>query len=185
LKIDSELTKALLKLDSHLLIGEDAPIRKVIPYTKLDWDTEVDISKDRTADILVTINYKNYRAQHKVVIEIENDREFDPESVLRRVKRGAGQNSIIVIIPKEFERSSFHFQKAKIPVWLWTATCRWQCRNCDNVTTSSVSLTPSHCHSCGKSGFLRWIEPEDIKFEPAENNPQLEFKDARPPFYMG
>ena len=173
--IDSELTKALLQLDDNLSIGKDAPILKMVSAPHLDWETEVDIGKDRTVDILITVNYR-HQSHRAIAIEIENDRKFDIEAVLRRIKRQKTY-STVVVIPKEFERHSFQFQKSGIPVWYWTATCRWTCRSCGKTTTTSSSLTPNKCQECNKQGFLSWIEPEDIKFTEATKNPQLLLKE--------
>ena len=173
--IDSELTRALLQPDDNLSIGKAASIRKIISAPHLDWETEVDIGKDRTVDILITVNYR-HESPRAIAVEIENDRKLDIEAVLRRIKRQKTY-STVVIIPKEFERHSFQFQKSGIPVWYWTATCRWVCRNCGKTTTSSSSLAPSKCQHCQKQGFLSWIEPEKIEFMEAEKNPSLKLKE--------
>ena len=172
--IDSELTKALLQPDENLQIGKDAPIRDMVKAPNLDWETEFDIGTNRTADIMVFLLYK-YHSRKQVVVEVENDRKFEVETVLRKIKRQHDYPTI-AIIPKEFERHSYQFQKSGIPVWYWTATCKWKCRACDNITTSSSSLTPPRCIHCNKQGFLKWIEPENIEFTPAEKNPELKWR---------
>lgn len=177
MKIDSEISKALLQVDENNVIGKDAPITKIVHSNRLDWEPEADIGRNRTTDILITINSKNY-SPSEVAIEIENDREFDVEATLRKIKRQTRYPNV-VIIPKEYQRFSYLFQKSGIPVWYWTATCRWICRHCKGITTSSSSLMPSRCQNCEKQGFLSWSEPENIKFEEADKNPPLITNDTQ------
>jgi len=111
---------------------------------------------------------------------MENDREFDVGAILRKIKRGNYYYPKIVIIPKIFQRFAWRFQASGIYVWYWTATCKWLCRDCNETTTSSSSITPSRCSKCKKgSNFLSWIGIIKVKFEKAKNNPPLSYEVAR------
>jgi len=140
----------------------------------IDYDTEVDIGKNRTADILLVVRRNS--KEHRVVVEIENDRKFDVGEVLRKIKRDQLYPTVI-IIPKQFQGHSYRFQKSRIPVWFWTARCKWSCRKCEHTTISDSSRTPNQCSKCEKSGshVLSWIGAEDAEFEEAPNNPSLDF----------
>jgi len=171
--IDDELIKALIQPDQSNEIGESAPLKSILRFNKLEYDTEVDVGKNRTADILVTKIYADYKERPKIIIEVENDREFDVGQVLRKLQKDR-QYPIIVIIPKEFEDHAFRFQKSGIPVWFWTATCNWICRFCNKTTATTSSLTPFRCAQCGKGGnTLRWIGVDKVQFEEARNNPSI------------
>jgi len=112
------------------------------------------------------------------VILVENDRKFDVGKTLRKAKRTLDMRyPIKVIIPKEFKDHAFRFQKSGIPVWYWIAICRWLCRDCNKITKSSSSLTPPRCDHCNKRGFLHWVSPEDVDFEPDEKNSLINYKD--------
>lgn len=172
--IDSEIIRALIQPDQYHQIGKDAPVKKLVHLKILDYDTEVDIGKKRTADILLTIRRKS--KQHKVVIEAENDRKFDVGEILRKSKRQR-RYPTMVIIPKKEERHAFRFKKSGILVCYWEATCKWICRKCNKITTSASSLIPIKCANCGKGGnfFLRWLEA-DVKFEEDKNNPPMNYE---------
>ena len=172
--IDNELIRALINPDRYGEIGKDSPLKRLIRLKIIDYDTEVDIDKNRTADVLLVVRRKS--KQHKVVIEVENDRRLDIGEILRKIKR-VKLYPTIVIIPQKFKEHSFRFQKSQIPVWYWTATSKWSCRRCNNITISDSSITPNQCNSCSKSGshVLTWVGVENVKFEEAENNPSINF----------
>ena len=170
--IDDELIKALIRPNQYGAIGKESPLKRLIRLKIIDYDTEIDIGKNRTADILLAVRRKS--KQHKVVIEVENDRKFDVGEVLRKIKRNKLYPTI-VIIPKRFGGHSFRFKKSGIPVWYWAAACRWSCRGCNNITISDSSITPNQCSHCGKSGshVLSWEGVEHVEFEEAESNPSI------------
>jgi len=173
--IDDEIIKALIQPDQYGEIGKEAPIRGLIGLKIIDYDTEVDVGKKRTVDILLIVRKES--KQCKVAIEVENDRKFDVGEILRKIKRDKLYPTI-VIIPKEFDGHAYRFRKSGIPVWYWKATCKWLCRGCNKITTSTSSLTPARCANCNKGGnfFLRWIEA-NVKFEKDEYSPSIPYEE--------
>lgn len=173
--IDDELVKALIRPSQNGKIVSDSPIRQLVKAEILDYDTEVDFGKNRTADILLIIK-KDFK-QYRVVVELENDRQFDVGEILRKVKRDRLYPTIIVI-PKKFEQHSYRFQKSGIPVWYWSGTCTWRCRLCNRITSSESSTTPSKCANCNKQGnyALVWQGTEKVKFEESKENPPVDFE---------
>jgi len=172
--IDDEIIKALIRPDNYRDIGKDAPIKGLIRLKIIDYDTEVDVGRNRTADILLTIQRES--KQRKVVIEVENDRKFDVGEILRKIKRQRHYPTI-VIIPKEYESHAYRFQKSGIPVWYWKATCKWLCRSCDKITTSTSSLTPIRCDNCKKGGNCLRFVGAAVEFEEDKNNPSIPFEE--------
>lgn len=176
--IDDELIKELIHPDQFSRIGKDSLLRRLVRMKIIDYDTEVDIGKNRTADILLVVRRDS--KQHKVVVEIENDRKFDIGEILRKIKRDRLYPTI-VIIPKKFEEHSYRFQKSGIPVWHWTARCKWSCRKCNSTTISDSSIRPNKCSGCKKSGTqaLSWVGVEKVEFKEIRNNPSLNFDERR------
>lgn len=170
--IDDELVNALIQPDQYLKIGKDAPIKGIIGLRIKDYETEVYIGKKRAADILLTVVKDS--SEYKVVVEIENDREFDVGEILRKIKK-CQHYPVVVIIPKSFERFAWRFQNSGMGVAFWTTTCKWYCKACGQIATASISsMTPSQCGNCSKhSNFLIFNRIENTKFENAENNPPL------------
>lgn len=171
-KIDDELIDALIQPDEYNQIGKDAPIKGIIGLKIKSYETEAYIGERRVADILLTV-IKDSR-DYKVVVEVENDREFDVGETLRKIKKDR-EYPVVVIIPKEFERFAWQFQKSGIGVAFWTTACKWYCKACEKVTTTSTSsITPLKCTKCGKgSNALIFKEIDNTKFENAENNPPI------------
>lgn len=174
--IDSELINELLQLDKFRSIGKEAPIRRVAGVRIIDYDTEVDIDENRTADILLIVQVES--EQYRLVVEVENDRKKDINEILRKIQRGKRYPTKL-IIPKKFERDAKRFQKKGIPVWYWTGIFKWLCRDseCSKKTTSASSLTPIRCIHCKKQGTLEWDSMEKVEFTPAENNPEINYKE--------
>jgi len=174
--IDSELINELIEPDQFRNIGKEAPIKSVARQKIIDYDTEVDIGKNRTADILliVQVGYNEY----KLVVEVENDRKPDFGETLRKIKRGK-KYPTKVIIPKKFERFAWRFQKSGIPVWYWTGIFKWLCRDpkCNKITTSTSSLTPIRCDHCKSKGTLEWDGKEKVEFTEAEKNPSINYEE--------
>jgi hypothetical protein len=173
--IDDELVKALICPDVHGKIASNSPIRQLIDAEIVDYDTEVDFGKNRTADILLVIE-KDYK-QHRLIVELENDRKFDVGEILRKVKRDRVYPAIVVI-PKIFEQHAFRFQKSGIPVWYWSAECTWHCNSCLKETRSQSSIMPSKCPNCNKQGthLLVWHGTKKVTFEEAKENPPIDFE---------
>lgn len=173
--IDRALINSLIKPDQYHRIGKKASIKGIVKLKIIDYDTEVDIGEKRTADILVIV--QSGSGKLKVVIEVENDRKFDVAETLRKLKRDRLYPTI-AIIPKALEKDAYRFQKSGFYVWFWTATCKWLCQNCKEMTTSTSSITPNRCAHCNKGqNLLRWVDPEDIDFEEAKNNPTRTYEE--------
>lgn len=181
--IDSELINELIQPDEFRNIGKEAPIRKIAGWRIIDYDTEVDIGENRTADILLTVKVES--EQNELVVEVENDRKPDFSETLRKIKRGK-RYATKVIIPKKFERFAWRFQKSGIPVWYWTGVFKWLCRDCKcrKITTSTFSLTPVRCNHCKKQGTLEWDSKEKVVFTPAENNPEIDYEKYKPAWVL-
>lgn len=156
-------------------------IKKIVKFGKIEIEPEANIGSKRTGDILVTILNYPRKGKQKVVIEVENDREFDAAEILRKIKRDR-RYPTIVIISREFERDAWRLQISGFYVWYWTATCKWLCQECNEITTSTSSRTPIRCAHCKKGGnFLHWAGVKsDIQhtyFKEAENNPSLTYEE--------
>ena len=179
--IDAALINALIQPDQYGKIGKNAPLKRIVRFGKLDYETEVNIGEKRTADILVTILTKP--EYPKVVVEVENDRKFDTPEILRKLKKDNTHKHYPtkVIIPKRFKGDAYLFQNSGFYVWYWTAICKWFCQECKKITTSTLSsLTPNRCPLCKKGGnLLRWAGAENIKFEEAENNPTKTYEEYK------
>jgi hypothetical protein len=168
--IDDELVSALIQPDEFAKIGKDAPIKGITCLRIKDYETEAYIGERRTADILLTVVKDS--VDYKVVVEVENDREFDVGEILRKIKKSK-EYPAVVIIAKEFERFAWRFQNSGIGVAFWTTTCKWHCRVCRQITmTSTSSITPSKCSKCNKNQLV-FNGIDDTEFENAENNPPL------------
>lgn len=157
----------------------NAWIKRIVKFGRIRIEPEANMGSKRTGDILVTILNYPRKEEQKVVIEVENDRKFDAQEILRKIKRDT-RYPTIVIIPKECERDSWKFQESGFYVWFWTATCKWLCRDneCNKITTSSSSITPIRCTHCRKGGnFLRWAGIENCNFKEAENNPTTTYEE--------
>ena len=177
--IDRSLINALIKPDKYGRIGKDAPLKGIVRLKIIDYDTEVDVGKNRTVDILVTV--RSGSEQLKVAVEVENDRKIDVAKTLRQIMRDR-RYPTIAVIPKVLENDAYRFQKKGFYVWYWTATCKWLCQACDKITKSTSSTTPNRCDNpqCQKgANLLRWIDPENINFEEAESNPTTTFAEFK------
>lgn len=173
--IDSELINELIQPDQFREIGKEAPIRKVAGHKIVDYDTEVDIGKNRTADILLIIQVGSVK--QNLIVEVENDRKPDFGETLRKIKR-VKRCATKVIIPKEFERFAWRFQKSGIPVWYWTGVFKWLCRDseCSKITLSTSSFTPIRCDHCKARGTLKWDGKKKVEFTEVEHNPSIDYE---------
>lgn len=174
------MPKIHTELNNVLHRDHYAWIKTIVKFGDIKVKPEEDIGRNRTVDFLVTILNYHGKGEQKVAIEVEGDREFDAEALLRRLKRHRGYPTII-IMPRKKEPDAWRFQESDMFVWFWTATCRWRCQKCGEITTSSSSITPSKCgnDSCtAGSNLLRWLSPiEDVDFKPAKNNPSLTYRE--------
>jgi len=152
----------------------------MIGFGKLNIEPSAFIGKKRNADLLVTIlNYEGNKTQN-VAVEIENDREFDVDAVLRKIKKDQPCPTI-AIIPKEYEKDAWRFQKSLIKVWLWKSKCKWKCYRCNNSFTTTLSITPNKCEICKKGGNFAFegIEHDGEPFIEAKNNPTMSFAEIQ------
>ena len=174
------LSKIHTELNNVLHKNHYAWIKTIVKYGNIKVEPEEDISRNRTVDFLITILDYHGEGEQKVAIEVEGDRKFDAEALLRRLKRYR-RYPTIVIIPKENEPDAWRFQESDMFAWCWTATCRWRCRKCSEITTSSSSITPPKCKNveCNAgSNSLRWLSPmENVDFKQAKNNPSLTYQE--------
>ena len=155
-------------------------LKKMIGFGKLKVEPSAFIGKRRNVDLLVTIlNYHGNTTQ-EVAVEIENDREFDADAVLRKIKKDQPCPTI-AIIPIENEKDAWRFQESLITVWFWTVQCRWKCERCSNVFTTTSSLTPNICPSCNKGGRFHFedVEQNGTPFVEANNNPSMTWEEIQ------
>ena len=166
-KIDDYLME-LLRANNYDLLKE------MIGFGKIEVEPRGFIGTKRNADFLVTIWNHPYKGAQKVAVEIENDRGFDVDAVLRKIKKDQPCPTI-AIIPKENEGDAWQFQENLIKVWLWKVECKWKCRLCKNVFTTTSSIPPNKCpiKSCRKGGNIVFedVEHNGKPFVEAENNP--------------
>lgn len=148
-------------------------------------EPEAKIGDERWCDLLVTIRKYYGQADQKVAIEVENDRDFDSEEVLRKIKKDQPYPTIVVIPHNEHKYADL-FQQSMIRVWYWKAKIKWKCDLCEDVFTTKSSITPRYCQNSdcktkkGKrtgSNFLvyKGADPEDVEFVKAKNNPAMPF----------
>lgn len=148
-------------------------------------EPEAKIGDRRWCDLLVTILKYRGNTDQRVAIEVENDREFDAEGLLRQIKKDQPY-PVIVVIPHDEWKYAYLFQKSMIRVWYWKAKIKWKCDSCNSVFPTTSSITPKFCLNTdcktpkGKrtgSNFLVYegADPEDIEFEKADNNPTMTF----------
>jgi hypothetical protein len=166
--IDDELINALIQPDQFGVIGKNAPIKGVVGLKIKDYKTEEIIGEKRIADILLSVIWDSQ--ERPIVVEVENDREFDVGEILRKIKKDQ-PFPVIVIIPKMYERFTWRFQNSGINVVYWAAKCNWLCQKCNSKTTTTSSIKP-RCSKC-KAQDLLWLGVEDVRFEKVDNNPPL------------
>ena len=158
-------------------------LKTIIGFGKLKVEPSAFIGEKRNVDLLVKIlDYHDNKTQ-KVGVEIENDREFDADAVLRKIKKDQPCPTI-AIIPQEHENDAWRFQESLIKVWFWKVRCKWKCRSCNSIFTTSSSITPNKCGSedCGRgSNFLVFdgVEHNGKPFIEAENNPSMTFEEIQ------
>lgn len=169
---------------SDLLHANDNEwLKKIVRHGKIKIEPSGFIGNRRNADILVTIlNYHGNKTQD-IAIEIENDRKFDVDEILQKIKKDQPCPSI-VIIPKEHKKSAWRFQENLIIVWFWNVKCRWKCEGCNAIFTTTSSITPNKCkgETCNKgSNFLHFdgVEPNNKPFTEADNNPSMTFAEIQ------
>lgn len=85
--------------------NNNAWIKQIVKFGRIEIEPEADIGSKRTRDLLITILNYLRKGKQKVVIEVENDRKFDAAEILRKIKRDK-RYPTIVIIPREFERNA-------------------------------------------------------------------------------
>jgi len=168
----------LRKIDDYLidLLRDDNSrwLKRMIKFGKIKVEPIAFIGTRRNVDLLVTILNLPYKGKQKVAVEVENDREFDVDAILRKIKKDQPCPTI-AIIPKEHEKDALRFQESLITVWFWTVQCKWECERCNNLFTTTSSLTPSKCPNCNRGGrfHFRDVEENDIPFVEANNNPSM------------
>jgi hypothetical protein len=171
-----------------LTIGEDYPhLRDIVCTSAYDYQLEESLmfraTEDAlspgnpgapdtipgTPDIIVTLKEKE---KFPVVIEIEADIDFDFADSLRQIKKYRRKSTwndvrifqdVRVIIPKICEKFAKLYKHEKFPVYLWSATRIWECRNCGKSTDESI-CKEHRC--CGIE--MRLKELKDVHFEPFE-----------------
>lgn len=147
----------------------------MIGYGNIDIEPSAFIGTRRNVDLLVAILNPCARGQ-KVAVEVENDRDFDVDRVLRKIKKDQPCPTI-AIIPKDHEKDAWRFQKSFIEVWLWDVKCKWKCGWCNSIFTTNSSRQPDKCQNqkCKKGGKITFegIEHDDKPFTQASNNPAM------------
>lgn len=173
-KIDDEIMNAL-----HY--DDNAWLKKIVKFGKLRIEPSGFIGKRRNADLLITIlNYHGNQTQ-QVAIEVENDRKFDVDAILIKIKKDQPCPTIVVI-PKEHEKDAWRFQDNLITVWLWRAECKWKCQLCEKMFTTDSSKTPRTCKKCKKRTNLFDFEGADskkIEFEEVNENPSMTYAEIQ------
>lgn len=155
-------------------------LKKMIGFGKLKVEPSAFIGSKRNVDLLVMIlNYPNKRKQ-KVAVEVENDREFDADAVLRKIKKDQPCPTI-AIIPIENKKDAWRFQENLIKVWLWRVKCKWKCHQCNSVFRTTSSITPNKCEICKKGGKFVFedIEHDGKPFVEADNNPPMNWAEIQ------
>lgn len=174
-KIDDYLMDLLRANNFHWL-------KKMIGFGKLEVEASAFIGTKRNSDLLVTILNYPQKTRQKVAVEIENDRAFDVDAVLRKIKKDQPCPTI-VIIPREHEKSAWRFQESLITVWFWDVRCRWKCSHlkCNRVFRTTSSKQPDKCPFCGKGGCIEFedIEHNGKPFLKASNNPAMSWSEIQ------
>lgn len=166
-KIDDYLIDLLRANNSHWL-------KRMIGFGKIKVEPTGFIGTKRNADLLVTILNPPYSGKQKVAVEVENDRKFDVDAILCKIKKDQPCPTI-AIIPKEHEKDAWRFQESLITVWFWKVQCKWKCEQCDSVFTTTSSLTPNKCSNCNRGGRLHFegVNQNDTPFAEANSNPSM------------
>jgi len=172
-KIDDYLIDLLRADNSHWL-------KRMIGFGKIKVEPTGFIGTKRNADLLVTVLNDPYKGKQKVAVEVENDRKVDVDAILRKIKKDQPCPTI-AIIPKEHEKDAWRFQESLITVWFWRVRCKWKCGRCNNVFTTTSSLTPDKCVNCNKGGRFRFegVEQNDTPFVEASNNPSMPWEEIQ------
>lgn len=155
-------------------------LKKIIGFGKIKVEPSAFIGDRRNVDLLVTIIKYNGKRTQKVAVEIENDREFDVDAVLRKIKKDQPCPTI-AIIPIENEKDAWRFQENLIKVWLWRVACKWKRLQCNHVFRTNSSVIPTKCETCKKGGniILEDIEHDDKPFVEADNNPSMSWMEIQ------
>lgn len=125
-------------------------------------------SDEMSPDIVVTRTESTPEetkvGQHKVVIEVETDVDFDFGASLRQVNRYRIQFADVrVIIPSEYEKFAPLYKNEGFGVYLWKAIRKWQCSRCGNET-EKVGRIPPKCKKCRKRTEHTLVGLEDTHF---------------------
>ncbi len=172
------------KIDDYLIdllhANDNAWLKRMIKFGKIKIEPSGYIGTKRNADILATILNPPYNGEQKVAVEVENDREFDVDSVLRKIKKDQPCPTI-AIIPMENKNDAWRFQENIIVVWLWSVKCKWKCHKCKQIFTTTSSRTPDSCSSCEQSSKFDWegIDAGDEPFIEASGNPSLTWREMQ------
>ncbi len=95
-------------------------VKKMVRKGNIHVLPEEEIGSKRCCDLLVDVLNYDARGTQKVLIEVENDREFDASSILRKIKKDQPYPTIVVI-PHSKAQDAWRFQESMIKVWYWKA----------------------------------------------------------------
>lgn len=167
--IDNDLATAL-----HY--NNNAWLKKIVGFSGICVKPEEEIGNRRCCDLLVGILKYDKNGEQKVAIEIENDRGFDAQTILRKIKKDQ-PHPTVVIIPQNESNNAWLFQDSMIRVWYWKAKIGWKCRKCNDSFQIASSITPSKCEKCNKAGQFDYegAKPDDVEFVEDSNNPTVTF----------
>lgn len=152
-------------------------VKTIVGFARIDVKPEEEIGNRRCCDLLVRIsNYDDKGRAQEVAVEVENDREFDAQSILRKIKKDQPCPTV-VIIPYDQSKNAWLFRESMIKVWYWKAKIGWKCRKCNDSFTTDSSIMPSKCEKCQERGQFDYegAKPEDVGFKEDNNNPTLTF----------
>jgi len=104
-----------------------------------------------TPDIMTKIFSPEEHETKTVVIELENDLQWDFGESLRQLRKyKLNFKDTRIIIPKDYERFAPLYKKAGFRVFLWNAMRRWQCLRCGNETIKEGPVIPKCSNTkCG------------------------------------
>lgn len=152
-------------------------LKRIIGFAKIDVKPEEEIGNRRCCDLLVNIaKYDDNNRAQEVAVEVENDREFDAQSILRKIKKDQPCPTV-VIIPHNQSKNAWLFQESMIKVWYWKAKIRWKCRKCNDSFTTDSSIMPSKCEKCQEKGQFDYegVKPGDVEFVEGSRNSSMTF----------
>lgn len=179
--IDDQLLHELFKPDKNVKVGKGALIKKVVRTRILSYALEESSSYTvpsedfRTGAIEVVkitpdiiVNTGEEAKPKIVVIEVENDIQWDFQSSLRQVKKYTQwYEDVRVIIPYKYKMFAPLYENEGLRVYLWQAKRKWQCLRCDHITVNESRVPPrcegKRCDNKNRSEFdLVGLEGADI-----------------------